>query len=283
MEAAPRSVKAQGFTPSPSGALGRALVRDLALRMAYLESCERKLSRATFSPWELALLQMNSPSRIYRGLIEAKKRTLGFTQIELGVELGIHARKLRGFMAGEAPPQWAHLRFLCPRSESHRLLVAIGFLDTLLRRLRLSDVGLSQEILQMAEAFLPGYRQLLETFNGTILHRKRNGSIGRESRDFKRYVGWREHLLIHPGFEELIRAGRMPTALWRCHLFALRFATFLDLSQAYFQFSDDENDRHLEKMLRAAERTSKGRPDGWIAKLKESNPVVAFPVPANRW
>jgi hypothetical protein len=275
--AAPVWVKIHGFTPGQAATLSRALVRDLILRLCYLESCERKLRGENFSEWELALLSKRSFPRIYQGLVENEMRRHRRTQIGLGLKLGVDSRKLRAIASGETAPQFALLRKLCPRGENQRLLTGIGFCDALLRRLRLGDAGLTQEILRAAKSVAPNHRTILETFSRDILHAQDDGSILHEPRALEGFLAYGQHILLFPGFEELIQRKAMRTALWRCHLYALRFARMLDLAQAYYQFSDEDDDEPLEEFLREAERESDGCPYRWMKKVQDSSPLVVFP------
>lgn len=269
--------KIQGFTPAQSATLSRALVRDLMLRLCYLECCERKLQGEDFSEWELALSRKRSFPRIYRGLLEAEMQRRRWTQIGMGRKLKVDSRRLRGFMSGEAAPSFAMLCALRPSDECRRLLAGLGFCDALLRKLHLNDTALAQEILNVAKSFLPIHRGVLETFSGEILHAQNDGSILSEPRDLKGYLAYGQHILIFPGFEELIQRRVARTALWRCHLYALRFARMMDLAQAYYRFSDEAGEEALEEFLRNAERESGDCPYRWMENLRETNPVVAFP------
>jgi len=269
--------KIQGFTPAQSATLSRALVRDLMLRLCYLECCERKLRGGRFSEWELIFLRKRSFPQIYRALLGKAMQSRRSTQIGLGLKLGVDSRRLRGFMNGEAAPSFEMLGNLRAYNEEGRLLAGLGFCDALLRKLDLNDTGLAQEILSAARALLPIHREVLETFSGVIFRPRKDGSIRRETRDFKGYLSYEQHILVFPGFEELIQAKVLRTALWRCHLYALRFARMMDLAQAYYQFSDETDDETLEESLRIAELESDGCPHSWMEKLREKNPVLAFP------
>ena len=273
---APTWARIHGFTAGESGMLSRALVRDLTLRLCYLESCERKLSHEGFSEWELASLKTGSLTRFYRGLIETQMRRRRLTQIGLGLKLAIDSRRFREFMTGASAPTLVQLQALCPKGESQRLVAGICFFDALLRRLGLNDTGLSNEILRTAKPLLPNHRACLDTFVGDILHPEEDGSIRHEPCGFEGFIAYGEHLLVHPGFDDLIRRKTMRAALWRCHLYSLRFARVSDLAQAYYQFSDDDDDHPLEEMLRVSESESDGSPYGWMEKLNDKNPIVPF-------
>jgi hypothetical protein len=271
--------KIQGFTPAQSATLSRALVRDLVLRLCYLECCERKLRNADFREWEVALLRKRSFTRIYRDLLEEAMQRRRRTQIGLSLLLGVDARRLRGFMNGESVPSLEILGNLRSSGECGRLLAGLSFFDTLLRKLRLNDTGLEQEVLSAARSILPLHRTVLEAFSGEILHAGKGDFIRRETRDFAGYVAYGQHLLIFPGFEELIQRKVMRSALWRCHLYALRFATMAELGQAYYQFSDEADDEALDDFLRTAEQESGACLYRWMEKLRERNSVQSFPQP----
>jgi hypothetical protein len=274
---APIWVKALGFESAPSGVIARALIRDLILRLCYLESCERKLKSESFSEWELSLLKPDSLAHVYQALINARTKPRGVTLEALARKLGTNEKSLRRFKKGEYAPPLVHLFDLKQTGETHRLLVGIGFIDGLLRKLNLRDGALQTEILHVAESFLPRHRQSLDSFTGRILHQNTDETIRSEAHDFEHYIAYGDNLLLHPGFESVW--AEPPYALWRAHLHSLRFACVLDLAQAYYQFSEPENDRPLESFFHQAERESAGCPHYWITKLGEPSTVLPFKAP----
>lgn len=276
-DGAPAWAKIHGFTPSQTATLSRALVRDLALRLFYLEGCERNLNGASLGEWELNLLSKRSFPRIYDEMIVTQMQRHRRTQIGMGLKLGVDSRQLRAFKSGDLAPSFELLRRLCPGGESPRLLAGIGFCDALLRRLHLSDTGLAQEILRAGESFFPLHQTLLETISRDVPQSSEDGAFPRTRCGLKGHLAQGENILLYPGFEELVRRKAMRTALWRCHLYSLRFARMFDLAQAYVQFSAEDDDHPLEEFLAAAERDSDGCPYRWMKILQEPNRLVAFP------
>jgi len=88
-EFAPAWVKCLGFEPGEPHMLGRALVRDLVLRLGYLESCERRLNKQGFCEAELAFLQHDSPPQVYRPLISEQMRLQKISQEKLAERLNV--------------------------------------------------------------------------------------------------------------------------------------------------------------------------------------------------
>jgi len=274
-EAAPRWVGSRGYIPSASGVIARALIRDLVLRLCYLESCERKFRGTPFSPWELTLLRYDSPAALYGDLVTRQTKSQGIAQVDLAEELTVTVRSLSRFREGKKIPQFAHLVGLAPTGEPHRLLAGIGFCDQLLRTVGLRGSSLMQEILHVAESFLPNHRRALDSYAGEILPTEKDGSNLTKSCGFESFASYLDNLLLHPGFESI--RVRMPGPIWRCHLATLKFATIPELAQAYFQCAEMENERGLEAFLRTAEKESGGSDNRWIDKLRQNNNVLAFP------
>lgn len=273
-ESAPVWTRVFGFAPSPSGVIARALLRDLLLRLCYLESCERRLRGEIFSEWELSLLRHDSSARVYRGLIGAQMQSHGIFQADLADELNLNVKTLREFMNGKRAPQLAHLRALMPQGENSRLLAGIGFFDALLKNLDMQEGAHGQEILQWAESFLPSHRPALGAFPRLIPHSETNQPWRGKSCDFEVFVTDGENLLLHPGCE--VALATMPDALARCHLYALMFAQLPELARAYVQFADPENDRGLVMFLESAEAESDRCPYRWMEKLRQRNNVQPF-------
>lgn len=271
-EAAPLWAKIHGFQPSRSGVLARALVRDLVLRLCFLESCERKLSGKNFNEWELSLLNHDSPAHVYRTLISHQKLSRGLSQKALAKVAKIDEKALYRFRKGHQLPRFRQMLALKPKGEDHRMLGGIGFFDSLLRHLNLRDSDLPQELLAWTQLFLPTHREALDSFVGSLPDESGNGESRWKSCDFATFVSSGELLLLLPGLEEVLI--RMPDTLLRCHLYALRFAQFMDLARAYYQFAEPGNERGLDNFLRTAENESDCCPYGWMNKLRENNNVL---------
>ena len=273
-EAAPTWAKIHGFQPNLSGILARALVRDLVLRLCYLESCERKLTGTNFSDWELSLLNHETLAHVYRALISEQKLSREVSQKGLAKLLRIEDKALYRFRKGHQNPQFKQLVALKPANETARLMAGIGFCDALLRAFDLGESDLPQELLFWIGSFLPKHRAALDSFVGAIPDELCNGAAHLKSCDFTTFVAYGSQLLALPGIEQALMG--MPDPLLRCHLYALRFAQFLELARAYFQFAEEGNERGLDNFLRAAESESDGCPYGWMNKLKENNNVLPF-------
>ncbi len=274
-EIAPMWVKMMGCETAPSGVIAHALIRDLVLRLCYLETCERKLNKGDFTEWELSLLKTDSIPQIYQTILNARTKPRGITLEALARRMKLSERSLRRYKKGKSAPSMIHLCSLKPQDENERLLGCIGVIDGLLRKLRLRDSSLQTEILKIAESILPSHRRSLDSFAGQVLHQRTDGTIQSETHDFESYITYGDNMLLHPGFEEVW--PKIPDALWRAHLYNLQFARVADLAQAYFQFSDEENDRALERFFDAAERESGGCPYEWMNRLKNRNNILPFP------
>jgi len=270
----PSWTKAIGFAPAPTSVIARALVRDLVLRLCYLESCERRLRQETFSKWELSLLNHHSLLHVYRDLIAKQTRTRRRTLLMLAYKMRINEKSLRRFKTGKAAPTMFQLSHLKPLDENLRLIAGLGFIGQLLKKVSLLDRSLQEEILRVAATFLPGHRWSLESYIGEIFGLNKNGNPYGKTCDFEAYFAHCDNILLHPGASAAL--PKLPTALWRCHLYALTFACKLDLAHAYFQFSEDDNDQNLEQFLLQAETESTGCPYHWMEKLRHQSTVLPF-------
>lgn len=268
-EIVPTWTKCLGFKPGESGVLGRALVRDLVLRLCYLESCERRLTKKRFDEAELAFLQHDSPGQVYQNLLSETARRHKMSQEKLAERLNADDRKLRRHKRGDHPPPLQLLLKLKPQRTGHCLLAGIGFFDQLLKTLGLHKSVLRHEFLPIASVFFRKHPTALAEF-------KR--STQRRMCDFERFVELGDELMLHPGFEELW--PEMPDALWRCHLYTLRYARVVDLAQAYYQNSKDDSDSRLEDFLLVAEHESDSCPYRWMEKLRANKGDLPLP-PAN--
>jgi hypothetical protein len=267
IESGPKRVVVLGFKASQSSVIARALVRDLVLRICYLESCERRLVGKNFSEWELSLLEHGSPAQVYGILISREKSARGNSNENLAEEMKITDKSLYRLKGGETPPKFSLLVELTPAHESHRLLAGIGFIDHLLREVQLSEGALPGEALQSAKSFLPKHRVSLESFAEKVLRKQKDATMSDETLNFEDYIACDDNLLLHPGFNAIVES--MPGSLWRAHLHSLQFARVFDLAQAYFQFADQKNDRRLENFLLVAEHESGDQPHHWMNKLRE--------------
>jgi len=277
-EFAPAWVKCLGFEPGEPHMLGRALVRDLVLRLGYLESCERRLNKQGFCEAELAFLQHDSPPQVYRALISEQMRLQKISQEKLAERLNVDDRTLRRIKRGDHIPPLQALLKLKPPGAGHRLLTGIGFVDQLLKALGLHKSVLRNEFLSIAGVFFRNHPTAVEAFHGSILQQTDSGAIRHEGRDFEGYIAFGDYLLLHPGFEEL--HPEMPDVLWRAHLYSLQFARVVDLAQAYCQFSREDSDSRLEDFLRRAEGESDACPYGWMDKLRLRRRDLTLPPAA---
>jgi hypothetical protein len=262
---APSWLKCLGFRPGESQVVGRALFRDLVLRLCYLESCERRLSGITFGEEELAFLRHDCPTQVYQALISERARLRKLSQEKLAEGLAVTEKSLLRLKRGESLPSIKLLLDLKQPGAGPRLLAGVGFVDRLLRTLGLHKSVLRNEFLAVASVFFRDHPMALEFFNGSIVHLTASGAIRHEKRGFEGYVAFGDYLLLHPGFKELY--PEMPDALWRAHLYTLQSARVVDLAQAYYQFSIKVSDSPLEDFLREAEHESGGCPYRWMAKL----------------
>jgi hypothetical protein len=275
VEWSPHFVKCLGLEPSETSVLGRALVRDLVLRLCYLESCERRLSKSSFSECELALLRHDSPAQVYQALISEQARFLNMSQERLAEQLKTDDRTLRRIKAGDYVPPFELLRKLKPPGTDDRLLAAVGFVDQLLRKLKLDKSVLRNEFLSIASVFFRYHPAALDGFQGKVPHKTDSGEIREEVRDFEGFITFGDYPLLHPGWEKVY--PEMPDALWRCHLYTLRFSSIMDLGQAYCQLSNEETDAPLEEFLRKAEDESDDCSHAWRDKLQLRR--VTSPLP----
>jgi hypothetical protein len=262
-EIAPTWVKCLGFTPGDSSLLGRALVRDLLLRLCYLESCERRLTKQSFAEAELAFLGHDSPAQIYQVLISEQALSLE----ELASRLKVTEKRLQRVKRGESLPSVKLLLELKQPATGCRLLAGIGFFDQLLRTLGLHKGVLRNEFLAVATVFFRIHPPEVEAFTGGIPRTMANGSVKFDAYGFEHFAACGDGLLLHPGFDGLW--PEMPNALWRCHLYALQFARMVDLAQAYCQFAKESTDSPLEVFLRDAESESDDCRYRWMEKLRQ--------------
>lgn len=274
---APPWEAALGFDSGEPGVLARALLRDLVLRVCYLESAERALEGVGFSEGELSPLRHNSPAGVYEELIADQMKARALSQEKLAEELRITDRSLRRLKTGRAIPSLDQLRRLTPPDKCGRIIQGIGFIDHLLGALRLRGRAIFGEVLKAVEEFLPRHRAILESFTGAILEKQKDGTHTERECRFREYIAHADHLLLHPGFESL--HSSIPSSLWRCHLYALAFARMPDLARAYSRFSTAEHDRDLERFLDAAEREPDNSPFRWMNNLGERNNIVSLPNP----
>jgi hypothetical protein len=276
-EFAPIWVKSLGFKPGESVVLGRALIRDLVLRLCYLESCERKLNQQDFRESELAFLRHDTAAQVYQALISAAALHWKMSVENLAGRLQVTDKSLHRIKGGKSLPGYNLLNRLKQPYAGHRLLVGIGFVDQLLKTLGLHKSVLRHEFLAAASVFFRFHPPTLDTFKGSIFHQTDWGEIQNETRDFEGYITFGDHLLLHPGFDKLW--AEMPDALWRCHLHTLQFARNVDLAQAYYQFATAGSDAPLEDVLRAAEQESDDCPYCWMDKLRRSSSDLPLPPP----
>lgn len=265
-EIAPIWVKSLGLVPGDSSVLGRALVRDLVLRLCYLESCERRLNNEQFSEAELCYLRHDTPTQVYQNLISDQARLRKLSQEKLAEALGVaEDGSLRRIKRGESIPLFKLLLKLNPPTADHRLLAAIGLVDHLLRHLGLHKSILRHELLPVAGVFFRSHPAALETFIGKILQQQDDGEVKEVTCDFEAFIGFGGYAFLHPGFDRLW--PEMPDALWRAHVSSLRSGSLAHLAQAYFQFSQLECDEQLVKFMEEAEFESRGCTDQWKTKL----------------
>ena len=278
-EVGPEWAKCLGFNPGENAIIGRALLRDLVLRLCYLESCERKLNQERFPEVELEFLGYASPAQLYQALIfqEAERRKMSLEK--LASCLQVTEKSLTRMKRSEGFPSFKLLLDLKASGVGHRLIAGIGFVDQLLKKLGLHQSELRHEFLAVASVFFRVYPQALDKFKGCIIHKTDSGAIRWEVCEFEEYIAFGEHLLLHPGFDVLW--AEIPDSLWRCHLHTLQFARNADLAQAYFQFAAEQSDAGLESALCTAERESDNCPCQWMAKLRQKNGCLPLPLANN--
>jgi hypothetical protein len=243
---APQWIRALGHQPELTGVLARALVRDFALRLCYLESCERVLNGERFGDEELRWFRHGSPGKVYEHLITSQKVSLE----KLAENFKTHEKKFRRLKKGVENPEWNMLRTLGGTDD--RMLAGIGFMDVLIRTVGIEDGKFKAEIMCMMEMFLATHHEAL----------KESGEVER----FKKDAVKADYLLLHRGLETMW--SEMPDALWGAHLTSLQFARPVDLAQAYCQYSTPKSDRRLRKFLEGAERRSDDSPHQWMRELQ---------------
>lgn len=244
-EHAPRWASFAGNTPAARQVLARALVRDLLLRLGYLESCERRLAGRT----ETVLMRPGSIHGFYSLLIKQRVFSEGSTQEALSGNLGVDPAVLRRWKRGDGVPSWSQLRKLALAGDV-RLLAGVRFLDLLLRRLNLRGDPLAEEGLGAVAIFMREHSTALEEFRGEV-PLKPGASAGRAV-GFEEFARFGDHLLLFPGWERV--HDSMPDALWRAHVRALRFGGFFDLAQNYLHYGTGEDEEPLRRALAAAGR-----------------------------
>jgi hypothetical protein len=280
VEFAPAWVKCLGIEPGEPHALGRALVRDLVLRLCYLESCERKLNKKVFRETELAFLRYDSPPQIYQALISEQVRLQNTSVEKLAGRLKVTEKSLQRVKHGESLPSLKLLLDMTRPEADRRLLAGIGFMDRLLRNLGLQESVPRIEFLAIAAVFFRFHPQALEAFTRRIPRTTESGVVAFEACDFEHVAAFGDGLLLHPGYDALW--SEMPDALWRCHLYTLQFARFVDLARAYFQFTTEDSDAPLEAVLRDAERESDGCHYHWMEKLRQNKSDGRFAAKIQR-
>jgi hypothetical protein len=267
-EIAPGWIKALGHQPGLSGVLARALLRDLVLRLCYLESCDRVLAGRPFSEGELGLFLHHTPAKIYGTLIAERKESKQCSLEKLAGELGLYAEKLRRLKTGKIGPDWGLLRNLANTQTDQRLLAGIGFMDVLLRNFRLNDATMNEEVLQVAMMFFRAHQDALITLGkscGLMVVKDQKPVL---TKRFEEFAAFEDNLLLHAGFEQVW--PKMSDALWRAHLYSLQFARTVDIAQAYLQFArsdHDDDDSKLRAFLERAERKSDDCGYAWMREL----------------
>lgn len=265
-EIAPIWVKSLGLVPAEPAVLGRALVRDLVLRLCYLESCERRLNKEGFDETELFFLSHDTPTQVYENLIRELAEARNLSQERLAAELGVaDDRSLRRIKGGESIPSFKLLLKLKPSKANHRLLTGICFVDQLLKDLGFQESILRHELLPAASAFFRAHPGALKAFIGKITKKHDSGEIQEVTCDFEEFIAYGDYALLHPGFEKVWPA--IPDALWRAHVYSLCYASMVDLAQAYFQFAQVECDERLVSFLHQAEKESQNCAYHWKDKL----------------
>ena len=267
-EIAPIWVKSLGLVPAEPAVLGRALVRDLVLRLCYLESCERRLNHERFDETELFFLRHETPAQVYENLIRELAEARNLSQEQLAAELDVaDDRSLRRIKRGESIPSFKLLLKLKPSKVNHRLLASVGFVDQLLKDLGLQESILRHELLSVASAFFRSHPATLETFAGKIPLKQESGEFQEVPCTFEGFMAYGEYPLLHPGFEKVW--PETPDALWRAHVYSLHSASMVGLAQAYFQYAQVESDERLLSFLEQAEKESQNCAYHWKVKLSQ--------------
>ncbi len=250
-EHAPRWVEIGGHPPASQQVLARALVRDLLLRLCYLESCERWFAGRT----DTMLLQCSSFRQFYELLIEQRQQVTGVTQEALAEELEQDARTLRQWKSGTRRPSWGQLCQLAPGGDQ-RILGGVSFLDLLLRRLKLRRDPMADELIQVVGLFGRTHPAALNEFCGEVPIKE--GVSEMRQVGFEEFAGFKGNLLLHPGWDRVHNA--MPDSLWRVHVHALRFARPFELAQAYLRFATPESEQIFREILEQCELRGDGDP-----------------------
>src|SRR6266404_2948444 len=210
-EYAPHLVTAYGFQPGQPGVLARMLLRDLVLRLCYLESCERALNGEPFTEQELDVLRHDIPERVYAGLIAERARRENLSMQKLAANMGLYVEKLRRLKRGVVEPNFQLLLKLSPAGANQRLLAGIGFLDVFLRKLGLNEGVMWPDILRVSEILLPAHRRALDIRCAARRDDSIPGSQNAGTDLFAQFAAYSDNLLLHPGFETVW--PKMPDAL----------------------------------------------------------------------
>ena len=279
-EFAPEWAKCFGFKAGKSPLLARALVRDLLLRLCFLESCERRLNGMKFDEAEMAFLRHDCPAQVYQALIAECARLEKLSHEKLAGRLKVNESSIYRIKRGESFPSFYLLRALEPKQACHRILAGIGFFDRLHKSLSLHKSPLRNEFLAIASCFFRNHPAALEAFKGSIITRTDSGDSQRQPCKFEGYIACGDQLLVHPGFEAL--HGEMAGALWRAHLYTLQFARMVDLAQAYCQFASKTSDAQLEEFFDQTESESGGSPCRWMKNLQTHKRDLPLPPARER-
>ncbi|MDX2227142.1 MAG: hypothetical protein SFY92_08665 [Verrucomicrobiae bacterium] len=283
-EIAPIRAKNIGFKPGESYMLGRALFRDLVLRLCYLESCERVLNNQNFCEEEIGFLRYDSPNQLYQALISNRVQSENISQEKLAGQLGVNDRMLRRIKQGQKIPECRLLLKLKPLKVSQRLLAGVGFVDRLLKELGFKKSILRNEFLAIASVFFRNHPAALETFIGSIPRKKKRGATVFKACGFEDFVAFGDQMLLHCGFDKLYSA--MLDSLWRAHLYTLQFARITDLTEAYIQHANNDSDEPLENFLDQAECESNDCSYNWMQQLhhtKKDNPSFIRKKRKEQW
>lgn len=262
VEIAPEWTRAFGYEPVSNGVLARALIRDLVLRLAYLESCNRALAQDTSLARQQPVFRADGPRALYASMLQSIQSIHGDSLEATAINLGTNDAQLRRIRRGEAVPTWVLLEEMAGPEMDVRLVAGVGWLDTLFHKLGQHEGSLGSEIFALAEIFFPAHAFAL-------------AEVGRKRGCLENVMKEVGNLLLHPGFDCVWR--KLPSALWRAHLYNLQFARMPDLAHAYVQFGEEENERELNRFFDEAESKRGGSPFAWMDALRERNPALPFP------
>lgn len=261
VEIAPHWARGFGYETESSAILARALIRDLALRLAYLESCNRALTRDDSLAARPALFRFEGPRALHASMLQAIRQLHGDSLEATALGLSTNDSQLRRIRRGEAVPTWSLWEEIAGPEIDLRLLAGTGWLHTLMHRFGLNDGPVGAELFAMADAFFPSHAFAL-------------GQLRLQDVGFDDWMRTGKNLLLHPGFDLIWH--KMPSALWRAHLYNLQFARMPDLAHAYVQFGRVENYRDLNGFFEVAEKNSKGCPYGWMDELRHRKTIIPF-------